>query len=479
LALTPFPIERFGGLNLADDPMEVGYTGATDGFNFWPVAGGIQTIPQPGSYATATSTVRRLASHGINLLASESDGTNATLEAFSGSLSLATSTYASSSTVAHGFATVGTSSASRTYAVRLGDTTRRWDGSSWATASGVPAGKCAAPADGGTRLAVGYAGSNAHRVAFSNVGDPETFGADDYVDIAPGDGESVCALVWWNNLLFAFKNTKFAVFYGASTDADGGAIFNYRMVDTGVGVGFDGIPYTGGACAAREGVYFVGKDGVYLTQGAAPVLVSNAIKPLWQSQLRVNYANVSQIALTLGGQFDISSVQDTIYLSASTLDTLNRVLLAYREGQWTYLTVLANGSSSDQCNVTNVLGVPVYSLAGSTTIRSLDPTVLATGLSWAYTSGRYSLADNPGRVAVTPETSLYGHGTVTLRLDSDLYTDQSGSVTLGTDPAVAEGWPSGVDQEGTWFQHTLTGSDAARVSRMVHHVSSVKPAGVR
>jgi hypothetical protein len=83
------------------------------------------------------------------------------------------------------------------------------------------------------------------------------------------------------------------------------------------------------------------------------------------------------------------------------------------------------------------------------------------------------------QVAVVPETSLDGYGTVTLSLLSDLYAAQSASVTLGTNPTVSEGWPTPLDQEGRWLQYTLSGTGQALVSRMQHQVSFVKPAGIR
>jgi hypothetical protein len=102
-----------------------------------------------------------------------------------------------------------------------------------------------------------------------------------------------------------------------------------------------------------------------------------------------------------------------------------------------------------------------------------------TAIAWSYASGKYPLSSDPGRVATTRESSLVGTGTVTLRLDSDLYSNQSASATLGTAPTPAEGWPQPLDQEGVWLQHTLSGTGAALVSRLTHHVSFVKPAGVR
>lgn len=478
MALTPYTIETFGGLNLVDDPLEVGATGAVDLLNAWIQPGRVETVPEISGWASPTTRkVRRLFNHAnTNVLASESDGSNTTLEAFDvGGNSTATTTYASASVTPHGFASIGTPSASRAYAVRKGDTPQRWDGSAWTSVAAIPTGACAAPADNGTRLAVGM-GSGvtlAHRVYFSAAGDPESFNtADpggDWVDVAPGDGEAVIALIAWRGMLFAFKNTKFAVFEGVGTDADGGAEFNYRMVEG------KGLPIAGLPCATSAGVFFMAQDGVYVTDGGPATLVSRAISPLWPQNGAPPAGNLSQIIPN--SPFALGAVGNDVYLSCQA--SLKMQTLVLRDGKWTYLTIQANGSASGfAANVIDVLGRPTYNLIDSTTVRRLTPVDGPDpSIAWSYKSGKYPLAD--GRVAIAPETSLVGTGTVTLRLDSDLYSNQSASATLGTHPTAAEGWPSPVDQEGTWLQYTISATGEASVSRLTHLVSSVKPAGVR
>lgn len=477
MALTPFNVERFGGLNLVDDPLEVGATGAVDLLNVWIQPGRVETVPEISGWASPTTRkVRRLFNHAnTNVLASESDGSNVTLEAFDvGGTSVATGTYASASTAPHCFASIGTPTASRAYAVRRSEAAYRWNGSAWASVATIPVGSCCAPADNGTRLAVGMGlgVTNAHRVYFSAAGDPESFNtADpggDWVDIAPGDGEAVIALIAWRGMLFAFKNSKFAVFEGVGTDADGGAEFNYRMVEG------KGMPTAGLPCATSAGVFFMAQDGVYLTTGGPAVLVSRAISPLWTPNAAPPNGNVSQI--TPISAFALGAVGDDVYLSCQA--SLKMQTLVLRDGEWTYLTVQASGTTTGHANVIDVLGRPTYNVVDSTTVRLLSP---ADGpdpsIAWSYKSGKYALA--PGSVAITPETSLVGTGTVTLRLDSDLYTNQNASATLGAHPTAAEGWPGPVDQEGTWLQYTLSATGEASVSRLTHLVSSVKPVGVR
>lgn len=484
---TPFTIENFGGLNLIDDPLEVGFKGAVDLKNVWFESGRIETCPGLLTGASCTRTARRIYDHaGANLLASESDGTNVTLQAFdTAGTSVATTTYASANTNPHGCATIGTPTASRSYLVRTGDTTRRWDGSAWSTVAGIPSGNCAAPASFGTRLAVGYASGNPHRVAFSTitgtppVADPETFGANDYVDLSPGDGQTICQMVSWRGDLYVFKQTKFFVFYGESVDATGNPIFNYRMVDAGYGVGPTGQTYPGGACAGKDAVYFLARDGVYATVGGPPVCISNAIAPIWPDREPPSSTLTSIPNITAYSLNDLSWARGALYLSAAAyVPTTKKVTFVFRDGKWTYLDIQENATSVSPGNFLDLNGSVWFVPANSTNIKILRIFDGPSAATWSYKSGRYALAE-PGRVAVVPETSIVGTGTVALRLDSDLYSNQNASATLGGSPTPAEGWPQAVDQEGTWLQYTLSGSTAATVSRLNHFVSYVKPGGVR
>lgn len=481
MTLTPFEVETFGGLNLDADPLEVGAVGAVDLRNAWLSPGRVESLCASTSFATATRNVLRLFAHaGTQVLASETDGTNTTLQAFDSSgSSVASATYASGSIYPHGFASIGTTTVTRTYAVRAGESTYKWNGSVWTAMGGMPTGSCAAPSDNGARLAIGGT-TNDHRVSFSNVGDPETFGTDDWVDITPGDGEYIGDLVAWRDKLFAFKQTKFAVFTGEGVDADGGAIFNFYMVATGQGVGSKGTRPAGGACAGRDAVFFMGSDGIYATTGDTPVLVSKAIAPLWPTRPLPGYTTVPGINTQWA---DLGWAGDALYVSATTRVGVSnglRATLVLRDGQWTYLDIQANTATpvkSIACNVIDFLDTPLYATTNSTAIKYLSLSGGPGATSWSYTSGRYALA--PGQVATTLESSVVGSGTVAMSVTTDLYGTLAGpGATLGTAPATAEGWPMR-DQEGTWFQHTLSGSTAASVSRLTHHVNFVKPGGVR
>lgn len=447
--LKPVTIERFGGLKLSADPGEMGPNGAIDLLNVWFDRGAVKTAPTVATKVTATRAVTRLHTHDrVHLLASESDGTNVTLEAFGsfGTASVATTTFASAVRNPHSFATIGIPGApevTRTYAVRPSESgAKRWNSTAWADVATIPYGRCASPADSGTRLAIGGADGNESRVAFSDAGDPETFGADNYVDIAPGDGEDIVAFANWDNKLFAFKNTKFAVFYGVSTDSTGEPVFNYRMVDSGIGVGTKGLTgFAGDACVGPDGVYFVHENGVYRTRGDEPQLISGDITPLFNGYTA---AETNVPSVSVNGGVDIAFVDSDLYLSMPNPALDKRVTLVLHDGQWTYLNVQENSTQAGSSNFADYIGMPWFATPGSTAIKRLEfSSGPSTALTCHYQSGYYDLG-SPAEKKIR-YVDLYGTGAPLLRMltrggrPSDLADIPGGFVTLGTSPAIARG----------------------------------------
>lgn len=62
------------------------------------------------------------------------------------------------------------------------------------------------------------------------------FGANNYVDLTPGDGEPIMGMIAWRGYLFVFKQSKFFRFSSTTTDSTGNPVFNYDTVDTGIGM---------------------------------------------------------------------------------------------------------------------------------------------------------------------------------------------------------------------------------------------------
>jgi hypothetical protein len=308
-------------------------------------------------------------------------------------------------------------------------------------------------------------GATASRVNFLDPG-AATFTSTNWVDVESGF-ESIIGAATLGDLVFVFKHTRAYVFYGESIDGTGQPVFNYRALNLG-----DRIrPYdaAGGIKPGRissDGnyLYYVASRGVYRTNGGPPELISGPITPAFRNE-------VAALTGFDNGETYVLATQDRLYVGSRLATTV--LVLEKANGQWV------------------IYAFPSVAMAPSTDLRSaytvnarrlvtLTPTVttdLGLGLDWFWQSGKYPLA-GPGQVAVAPLHSVVGTGTVTMALNSDLYSTQTATVTLGTAPTPAEGWASPLDQEGRWMQTSLSGTGPATISEIKHFVSLVKPAGI-
>ena len=187
----------------------------------------------------------------------------------------------SPTTSPHFFARFGGPTAEVVYITNGADQVRKLSGATFSTPAGLSGetGRFLAVWD--NRLVIAReggatAGNNPSSVRFSDPADPENFAANVFEDLDPGDGESIMGLLTFRELLFVFKETKFFVFDGMGTDADGEADPSFRRVDNGIGLAASRAIATG-----RDGVYFLDRKGVYRTTGSDPVPVSDALDPFF------------------------------------------------------------------------------------------------------------------------------------------------------------------------------------------------------
>ena len=287
MPLTEFPFPRFaGGLNLRDQPDVVNPAQAIDLLDVTFTERG--AVRQRDGYGLFTS-VAGTSPYDSLVAFSKSDGTRQLVAGAANrleGLSAGGAVIASVSTSAspHYFTRFGGPSVEAVYASNGTDPVRQWNGSAWSTPSWsgtTPTGRFVAVTQGDNRLVNARrsgttAGDNPSTVRFSDPSTPTTFGANNWVDLTPGDGEPIMGMIAWREYLFVFKQTKFFVFSGTTDSGTGTPEFNYRPVDTGVG-----LCSSRALCATPYGVFFLTQRGVYLTDGSEPKLVSELLDPFW------------------------------------------------------------------------------------------------------------------------------------------------------------------------------------------------------
>jgi hypothetical protein len=276
---------------------------------------------------------------------------------------------------------------------------------------------------GDARIAVGYAddtvGSQSpSRVVFSGpIGTSSsaaTWDTSDFVNL--GTPEAITGMASFRDQLFVFKQNTFYVFYGTSTDATGGTIFNYREVDTGIGAeGF-------AVCAAEDGVYFVNNRGVYRTTGGDPQLVSADLQPFFDGEDNGFFSPTGPFTSPR-----VSAGKDCLYVwDHGTTDVF---VMDYRTRAWVYWELptaaygLAATNYPDEVLFLGSTGL-LYRISSGTV------TDAGAGLSSHYQSGFVTVSD--GSKTRVRGFHLTGAGTVSHATAVDLgAAGTTASVTLG------------------------------------------------
>jgi len=363
---TSYPFQGFGeGLNLTDKPDAVSPAECIDCMDVsFTDRGAIEQRAGYEALATLTNRVDSLSpfyrSSGVRQLIA---GCGSRLEALSVSGEvLASETGLSDGP--YGFARFGAPTAEVIYAGNGTDAIRKWDGSAWSTPTAsvdgisgkaMPTARFLAVLPQDHRLlATGFrtnsggpggAISSPAHAYFSEPGNPESWmteGTEAHPEnseqFAPGDGEEIQGVISWGEFTFVFKETKYFVIWGVSADGRGNPVFNYRTVDTGVGLV---APET--LCADASGVYFMGRGGVYRTTGQAPQLISGKIEPIWAGGASPFFT---------GGTLAHTSITDCaatihegrLYLSYPTVEANDRTLVYDPGSGWWSLYSLACGA---------------------------------------------------------------------------------------------------------------------------------------
>lgn len=398
------------------------------------------------------------------------------------------------------FVRFGGPNTERVYAGQGSQTLRRWDGTSWSAIANTPQAGALALMPVSNRLAAGRfngtaggptggAGtSSPSHVYFSQPGDPETWDADDYLQITPGDGEKVQAIVTFREFVFIFKETKFAVVYGESVAGDGSAVFDYRMVDARVG-----LVSPRAVAVSERGVYFLDRKGVYFTDGGDPALVSDPVRPIFQGGSSVYYTG-GELAQTNITNCAAHFHNNRLHLAFPTSSANNRVLVYDEPGEWWSLydmpaaamTTFRPGSDDEL----------IFARAsGDNDIERHNPTITnddGSAITSHWRGGWFDYGSpNQKRVA---EVKVWGAGAAYIALSTDFDQDPGTLTFLDmNDPAVSDwgeddwgnfDWAEpraliprlayGVSGEGThfstYFESSALDSPWA-VHRLNHHIA--------
>jgi hypothetical protein len=499
MAYQSFPYQGFGrGLNLRDKPDAVDAAEAIDAMNVGfsergaiVTRGGFverlnATILGLGSFSTTAGSKRILTTVSSQLRGYDTSGGT---QGASGSLT--------TPTVAFSFARYGTPSSERIYASN-GTDVRYYNGSAFTNPNSssivVPKGRYLAVQSADNRLvSTGFLGAtdgpaaattSPSHVWFSDPGDPATWNALDYVQLTPGDGEKIQGAVGWRELVFVFKESKFFVFYGNSQNAAGDPIFNYRPVEGGVGLA---SPF--GIATTRNGVYFVGPDGLYRTTGSSAEKVSDAVEPLWTGNTSGYYTGGTISDIT---SCRLAAVDDTIYM-AFTSTAGQRVLVHDTDAGWFSLYDLP---------AKWVHGFDGKLWFGDTILaehRRTDPDDNGTAIEAKWRSGWLDF--NSPDIKVVRASKLWGAGETFIGMSTDFEEDEGNVIAVaftesGTDPQWnspgSEAWntsywaePRGLAPRqrrraarGTTFSMLIRGTAAWAVHRATHQVRQVRQPGI-
>lgn len=479
MALFPVQFPGFGGgLNLRSQPDETDETQAIDLLNVtFTEQGAVKSRDGYGLFTATPGTNRYdcmtafYTSTGTRQLV-VGDGTK--LEGLNTSGAIVASTTAPTASP-HFFARYGGELGEYIYAANGTDNIRRWDGAAWsapAMTGTAPTGKYLAVTPWDNRMVcarygtVGTAGINPSSVRFSDPGLPTTWGANNYVDLNPGDGQQIQGVVTWNNQVFVFKDSSIYSIYGVSTDSTGQPVFNYRMVDP-----LNGAASPRAIVAARDGVYFLNQRGIYKTAGGPAVSVSGLLDPLFLGAPSDFYTGgvLNQASITTAC---MAFHREQIFVGVPTgSSTANNATLVYdtRYGWWTLYDIPAAAMTSFQVTAgkdelmfayaSGTKDIGRHSGAYTTDAGATITSRWSSGwFDYGYGRNAKSRARMGTTVKTIRESKLWGKGSLFFGLGKDFTpsaNQQLANFTAGLDlwadgTNAADLWADGTNAADTW-----------------------------
>lgn len=182
------------------------------------------------------------------------------------------------------------------------------------------------------------------RIRWSDLGDIDTYPANNYIDIEPDDGDSIVAIKRYQNNLYVFK--KHSIYEIIITGGAGAEAFIYRPIARNMGA----YAKMSVKVVESRGIVFLGQSGVYLFDGANFDFISDSIQRKLDGLNRSRYADAVGVVHTGKNQY-LLSVSDGV-------DTKNKTMLVwdYVQQAWsTYSGIQANALTEAEDSSGNVL----------------------------------------------------------------------------------------------------------------------------
>lgn len=454
--------DRFHGLDLASDPIEVGGDTAIDLLNVeFTNLGRVGTRRGSSQFVSSVGKHWALLVPTPSYLVALSYSVPTTSFNYIDNLGNVTGLGTKASWAPNGYASIGTPVASYTFLAGVsgvgGGVLRRFNNITPGVVDsvGFPLYVAAwqnrlvqANYASAASTPTGANGSNS-TVFFSDPGAPETYGATAFENLSPGDGEEIKGAVQWHDELYIVKQTAMYVFYSISPDADGLPEFNWRRVDLGF--------HAESAVAGKDGVYIAGEEGVFVTSGDRPVELTSNLRPLFDRTFAPT----------------ISYADNRLYIEG--VPSYPWIVLDTDRNEWTIWDLGATATGPVAWDAFGI--TKTYYITSDEVISVLDPALTldnGSAIAWYWQSGWFNGA-RPLHKKFTRWTRLWGSGTPTVAVYSDLVTADANAaaIPLGVAPAIAEGYHK-VAYGGIYLAHKLSGSTPAAISQITHDVAGMR-----
>lgn len=342
--------------------------------------------------------------------------------------------------------------------------------------------------DGGNRLVIagttnnggpGGATSDASYVWFSDAADPEAYTSTSYVAVSPGEDEDITACCVWGGQVFVFKETKLAVFYSVTADEEGNPIFNFREVDLGTRITSKREnKLVNRVAVGKDGVYFISQDGLFVTTGGEPVLLSGALSPLADTTPLQGPAAETLPAETARWEFayDIAYSQGEVYV---VLNSSRLLRYDTETGRWTVWKANLNNIVAWVEEPEAKLDLPRIFFSRKEGAKKVyfytpeeedDPTV---EMEPRWQSGLYTVGDDVDEATLT-QAKMWGTGEVTMKVAEDYGAlGHAKTFKLGEEGAIAQRQDQ-LGQTATLFSHGFSGAAPWSVQRFARYVRETR-----